>query len=173
MYCPNCAAAASTDQRYCRSCGFDLAPISALLVEQRPSTRTPDHWLQRESRRLGLGLIGGAVALALVAFYWLVATQVIATGNVLAGSLVLLFMTAIVLGGVLIVYRAWLERKRPAGSDGAATGLTVGVNKAQLSAGNLGEVIPSVTEDTTELLDSVKAEDRGASTGNRFAIKDK
>ena|SRR5215510_4084676 len=34
MYCPNCSAGASTDQRFCRSCGMDLQAVAELISAQ-------------------------------------------------------------------------------------------------------------------------------------------
>lgn len=43
MYCPNCSAEASSDQKFCRSCGLELLEVADLISRQtdiaRPRTR--------------------------------------------------------------------------------------------------------------------------------------
>jgi hypothetical protein len=36
MYCPNCSSEASTEQKFCRSCGMELQPVAALIRDQSP-----------------------------------------------------------------------------------------------------------------------------------------
>lgn len=43
MYCPNCSAEASSEQKFCRSCGLELLEVAELISRQtdipRPRTR--------------------------------------------------------------------------------------------------------------------------------------
>src|SRR6185436_5001495 len=34
MYCPNCAAEAKTDQKFCRSCGMEMQGVAELIGAQ-------------------------------------------------------------------------------------------------------------------------------------------
>ena len=34
MHCPNCGSEAPMDQKFCRSCGFDLGKVARLIAEQ-------------------------------------------------------------------------------------------------------------------------------------------
>src|SRR5262249_38698772 len=34
MHCPNCGTQAAAEQKFCRSCGFDLKPVSQLVAGQ-------------------------------------------------------------------------------------------------------------------------------------------
>jgi hypothetical protein len=36
MHCPNCGSEAPLEQKFCRSCGFDLGKVARLIAEQAP-----------------------------------------------------------------------------------------------------------------------------------------
>ncbi len=40
MFCPNCGANNSTEQKFCRSCGLNLEKSAESLVEQMPSAQS-------------------------------------------------------------------------------------------------------------------------------------
>src|SRR5215510_5088826 len=68
MYCPNCAASSSDDQRFCRSCGFDLQVVSqALARESEPDDsddlEPADSELSR-SRKKRMEFLGIAVLMS-------------------------------------------------------------------------------------------------------------
>lgn len=68
MYCPNCSAEASTEQKFCRLCGMELQPVAELLRDQSPMVKPQSH-VERtfEARRRTMVIWGfimmfGAVA---------------------------------------------------------------------------------------------------------------
>ena len=68
MYCPNCSAEASSEQKFCRSCGLELLEVAGLISRQtdiaRPGTRketSPD------GRRRAMLLAGMILTLVSVA----------------------------------------------------------------------------------------------------------
>lgn len=39
MYCPNCSTEASTEQKFCRSCGMELRAVAELIHDQSPEVK--------------------------------------------------------------------------------------------------------------------------------------
>ena len=67
MFCPNCGAKTSTEQKFCRACGLGLEKIALSLTEQLPSG--PDENMLSQKERLerwgvaalsvfGVGILG-------------------------------------------------------------------------------------------------------------------
>jgi uncharacterized integral membrane protein len=55
MYCPNCGANNSTEQKFCRSCGFNLEKTVESLLEQKPDSEHAGLQKQKEIfRKIGL-----------------------------------------------------------------------------------------------------------------------
>ena len=51
MFCPNCGAKTSVEQKFCRACGLGLEKIALSLTEQLP-TRADDNLPSAEKARL-------------------------------------------------------------------------------------------------------------------------
>ena len=58
MYCPNCSAEASTDQKYCRGCGMQLQAV-AQLVRSQGDLSTPERAPQTDPGRQPTMLLWG------------------------------------------------------------------------------------------------------------------
>jgi hypothetical protein len=39
MYCPNCSTEATTEQKFCRTCGMELHAVAELISEQSPTVK--------------------------------------------------------------------------------------------------------------------------------------
>ena len=76
---------------------------------------------------------------------------IIVKGAVLGGSIFLAFVVGLILVALLAVYRDTLEKASSKQKISQSTLLKVD-ETARLSPGSGGEVMASVTEDTTELL---------------------
>jgi type VI protein secretion system component VasK len=152
MHCPNCGNAASADQGFCRACGLSLPEFSQLLEEKLPTQPEKLKMQKRKAELWGLRLWTGAGIIFYIALYWAIISQIIiGKGHVLGGILFLLVITAISLGGLLILYSAALAR-RSAYRLSDQTERKGDTSPEQL-ASQPSELTTSVTENTTELLE--------------------
>jgi ribosomal protein L37E len=114
MFCPNCGKANSTDQKFCRSCGFNLAETTRSVVQQRPAGESGYHLNTRKElvekmllSILGVGLAGGVAILI-----WGIITSIILDkGQLLGGLLGIALVLAAAVTLVLVVYRQVLIDK--------------------------------------------------------------
>ncbi|HEX2271961.1 MAG TPA: zinc ribbon domain-containing protein, partial [Pyrinomonadaceae bacterium] len=102
MFCPNCGAKTSIEQKFCRACGLGLEKIALSLTEQLPSR--PDEKLMSQKERLerlgvaalsvfGAGLLG-------IILWGIVYKIMIVQGKFLAG-LALIGLMIMIGSGVL------------------------------------------------------------------------
>lgn len=159
MFCPNCAARNSNDQRFCRGCGMSLEQVNAVLTEQFPGRESKE--LERKVRRLerfGQFAFGGfaiVVGIAILAIIYAIVVNMILTGQrPWFGALLIAFITLAGLTLAWVVLNEDLKEKRKALSKhrdfGPIHEHDIVTNKLlnQPPAGH----IPSVIEDTTDLL---------------------
>lgn len=154
MYCPNCAQENSTEQKFCRKCGLNLERSAESLLEQRPDIGAvvSDRRLERFGNIAfgGLALVGLAAVAVLI---YTVITKFILTGaGVAFGVIMSLLLIFAVLGLVYVVLNETRKEKR---SKGAIADLSAELDVSE-TANVLGsgefEPIPSVVENTTDLL---------------------
>ena len=158
MFCPNCGAKTSIEQKFCRACGLGLEKIATSLTEQLP-TRADDGLVSSEKERLerwGMAALSvfGAGVLGLLLFF-IVYRMMFLQGKVLNG-LALLGLMIMAGSGVLAVLlfakakeveeSADKRRLQPKDTPVVAT-----PTKELLAEGHL-EPVPSVTDRTTDLL---------------------
>ena len=157
MFCPNCGAKTSIEQKFCRACGLGLEKIAVSLTEQLP-TRPEENLMSEKERleRIGLALLSvfglGVVAIIL---YNIVYKTMLMEGNWLGGLALIGFLLMCLCGAFsAIVFAKAKEVEKAAGKrrfppeDAAVTATPT---KELLTEGHL-EPVPSVTDRTTELL---------------------
>jgi len=164
MFCPNCGAKTSVEQKFCRACGLGLEKIALSLVDQLP-TRT-DESLRSSSEKERLerwGMIAlsvfGAGVLGLLLFF--VGYKMMYTQGKILSALALLgimIMGACGLISVLLFAKAQeageAAKRRIQPKD--APVIPAPTNEL-LTEGHL-EPVPSVTDRTTDLLYAQKKE---------------
>jgi hypothetical protein len=161
MHCPNCGIPVPADQKFCRACGLSLPEFSQLLAEKLPTAQED---LQAQKRKLegwGLRLWTGAGAIFYIALYWAIISEIIIVkGHVLGGILFLLVITAISLGGLLILYSSALEKRSAYRlSDQPKEKGDTSPELLASPPSELTELTGSVTEHTTELLENEDLKD--------------
>jgi len=166
MHCPNCGILAPADQRVCRACGLNLPEFSQLLAEKLPTAQEDLQVQKRKLEGWGLRLWTGAGAIFYIALYWAIISEIIIVkGHVLGGILFLLVITAISLGGLLILYSSALEKRSAYRLSDQPK--EKGDTSPELLASPPLELTSSVTEHTTELLekDDANEQQRGTLPG--------
>ena len=153
MFCPNCGGENRSEQSYCRTCGLKLDAISHAVAEQKPSREYAE--LQRRKDRfekLGLlsisvsALIGVGLLLAKVAYYKLL----LFGPEVLFWSAFGALLLFVLLSVFFFNYPKLMVKVNP----GIVTPDTPADPTQKLIEDRPFEPVPSVTENTTDLLPS-------------------
>src|SRR4030095_13905349 len=155
MFCPRCGQDGTTEQHFCRSCGFELVGVSALLQDAGPeSLESHDNRLFNQQKLKVVGSIAvlSTISLGLIALLvGIVVLMVVGKMPLLAGGLLLTFMTGLIIGFVclgLASLKSSAQEKQKHLKENPATSALIqpGVEQSLLS----------VTEHTTELLENPK-----------------
>jgi hypothetical protein len=166
MFCPNCGAKTSVEQKFCRACGLQLEKIALSLSEQLP-TRPDEHLLSQKERyeRLGVAALSVfGVGVLGIMLYGVIYKIMISQGNWLSGLGLLGFL--IMAGcGILsvILFAKAKEAEEAAGKrrlEQKETAVTATPTNELLTEGHF-EPVPSVTDRTTELLYVEKKDAQG------------
>ncbi len=106
MFCPNCGAKNTTEQKFCRSCGLNLEQTAVSLLEQIPSSESAE-LLKRERNlekfgNIAFGGFGLVLLTAISAIIYFIITRMILSGtNVFFGILLIAFL---IFAGLSLVY---------------------------------------------------------------------
>lgn len=166
MHCPNCGAPAAADQKFCRSCGFNLEKISHLLAEQSPAVEGAEPDRSKKAARLGFALLGlAALSFLVMAYGGIINEVIIGRGDLVGGILFLTIITAIFFGLGFIVFSASARKKKSARPPSEPPSLAEGEETLTLPPAGESTVVPSITEHTTNLLEE-KQRGAGANDGS-------
>lgn len=166
MFCPNCGAKTSIEQKFCRACGLGLEKIALSLNEQLP-TRPDENLMSQKERleRMGMVLLSVfGVGVLFLLVYGIVYKLMVTQGKILGGLALLGFIIMAVCGLLSTVLFAKAKEaeqaasKRPIANKEAAVVATP--TKELLTEGHF-EPVPSVTDRTTELLYAEKKDAPG------------
>src|SRR5688572_27730970 len=154
MYCPNCAQSNAAEQKFCRRCGLNLEKVGESLELQLHAGG-----IEPVDRRLeifgnvafgGLGIVG---SLAVAGMIYTVIQKFVLTGQ---GVIFGIVMSLLLVFGVMAIAYVILnesrneksKKRRPKASESELTA----PDTAKLLVDRPFEGVPSVVEDTTELL---------------------
>ena len=157
MFCPNCGANNLTEQKYCRLCGLNLEKSAESLLEQIPSAKSTD--LMRREKNIerfgnfalsGLGIIG---IIGLGVLLWTLINKFLLTGvNPLFAVLIIAFFIFALLSLAFVVFNESLKEKKAKINPALPNELPGSKDTGKLLEEKSFEPVPSVTENSTELL---------------------
>jgi len=154
MFCPNCGKANSIDQKFCRSCGFNLEETSRSVTQQQPTIAANKALTARKEfiEKVLLTICGVGLTIFVIILIWLIVTDIIlGKGQIAGGILGIAFILGMAISLVLIVYRQVLIDAAAKGRPAAPETPLPEAQTRQLGESTV-EPIPSVTEPTTDLL---------------------
>jgi hypothetical protein len=164
MFCPSCGSTNSIDQRFCRKCGLNLESAARSLTEQIPAgdraeLARREERIEKFGRLAFIGFLNVLVIAILGLLYAILDRLVFSGNNPIVGILLMAFIVFAMLVLGYVYFRESLKETRkkivPVESkpDFAHTATTT-----RLLDEKQFQPIPSVIEDTTELLPSRKRE---------------
>lgn len=161
MYCPNCSAEASTEQKFCRSCGMELQAVAELIRDQtpmvKPESAQEPTFEARQRAMVIWGLIITLGAAAAGASLKILGKQSIHPAGEFTPYVSVIAVVAAIFGMGLMCYpflrmtwgkprsrRPALPKPKPEPTN-------------KLRPALLSEEQPSITEQTTEFLEASEA----------------
>lgn len=157
MFCPNCGANNTTEQKFCRSCGLNLEGAAASLLEQIPSAEAAELLKrQRNLEKFGNFAFGGFGIVIVIAvsaiIYWVFTKMVLSGENIFGGILLIAFMIFSTLTLAWVIFNEDLKEKKQKVNPTLKNELAESLDTGKLLEEKPFEPISSVTENTTDLL---------------------
>ena len=157
MFCPNCAAQQSGEQNFCRSCGLELGQVTRAMELHGPSRERATIEQRRQLiQRLGYlsisaaGVIAVSLVLGIAGYYKLV----LLGPEVLLLSAVGALVGFVLLASALLGYSKFFLTPSRGKDDTESTDTHLpSATTNRLIADKPVEYVPSVTENSTELLE--------------------
>ena len=156
MFCPNCGANNSTEQKFCRSCGLNLQRTAESLLEQMPSAESAKLLKRQRSLEkfgnIAFGGFGLVLLTGISGIIYVIFTRMILTGeNIFAGILLIAFMIFAALTLAYVVFNEDLKERKQKMNPTLNNELSAKQDTAKLLEEKHFVPISSVTENSTEL----------------------
>jgi hypothetical protein len=157
MFCPNCGANNSTEQKFCRSCGLNLEKTAESVLEQLPTAQIANV-LKHEKliEKFGNFVFGGfcvVVLVAITAGLWYIVTNVlIGKTNVFTAVLLIAFIVFAFLTLVYLVLNEALKEKKQKINPALDNELSGRKDTSKLLEEKHFEPVRSVTKNSTGLI---------------------
>lgn len=162
MHCPHCGTEASEQQKFCRSCGFNLEKVAQLLTEQLPMVAEDQPavdkaadlkgQLRRTERWLSIALTSFFLILAGGVSWGIISKIMIEKGAVWTGLALLLFIASTAITLFFVARREELREALTGRQSPQPTALPPEKSTVKMLAEAQSELAPSVTEHTTKRL---------------------
>ena len=157
MFCPNCGANNSTEQKFCRSCGLNLEKSAESLVEQMPSAQSANLLRHEKAiQRFGNFALGGLSIIGIIGIFillrFLVQKLIIPGTNVFAAVLLISFFVFAILSLVFVILNESLKEKKAKVTPTLPNELSESRNTGKLLEDKPFEPAASVVENSTELI---------------------
>lgn len=156
MFCPNCGANNTTEQKYCRACGLNLEETALSLLAQIPSAESAALLRrQRQLEKFGNVAFGGFGIVLLAGIgtvIYLIVSKLIFSGqNVFGGILLVAFIIFAALSLAYVFFNEELKERRKKTNPLFEIGAEKKIETGKLLEARPFEPIGSVTENSTEL----------------------
>ena len=157
MFCPNCGANNSTEQKFCRACGLNLEKSAESLLEQIPTAQSAS-LLKHEKliERFGNFALGGLGVVVLfggtILIYTVVKKFLVNGTDIYLAILLIAFIIFALMSLIFVIFNESLKEKKAKINPIIKNELDEKKDAAKLLEEKSFEPIPSVTENSTELL---------------------
>jgi len=156
MHCPNCGIESDLDQKFCRKCGFNLAPISKLILGANDDETKLDK-VERDKllmRRMVSWMMRGMLIMLIGIILIVVNKQLKLDQMVgLLGTLITLGGVSVLMYGLLDTMRGGgLKKLKPKATAASAQPEVEQASTTKELEGRLPIPLGSVTERTTQLI---------------------
>jgi hypothetical protein len=155
MHCPNCANESDLDQKFCRKCGFNLAPISKLMGANDDETKLDK--VERDKllmRRMVSWMMRGMLIM-LIGIILIVVNKQLKLDQLvgLLGTLITLGGVSVMMYGLLDTMRGGgLKKRKPRAIEASSPSEIEPASTTKELEEHLTIPVGSVTERTTQLI---------------------
>jgi hypothetical protein len=164
MFCPNCGAENPAEQNFCRSCGLNLNAVTLAISEQFPS----EEYAQLQRRKALFEKLGtfslsisGIIAISFVIFVAAWYKMILLGPEVLFWSGFAALIAFLLLSIFFFNYpKFFMKFERPDLNQRNTSKPEIAAPTAKLIDDRPFDPVPSVTDDSTELLPAAKVRRR-------------